>query len=82
MKHRLINYCIALAILLVMVAIQHLDARSFETAAQKAKREDQWARQLCLRMYGAEVVPEWSEATGMMICRSRKGEVLAWGPSK
>lgn len=53
-----------------------LDASDLETDMEQEKREWAYAQQACWRFYGAQVQPEYTE-DGTLICRSRKGEVLA-----
>lgn len=53
------------------------DARDFESDAVKERREWAYAQQACWRFYGAQVQPEYAD-DGTLICRSRRGEVLAY----
>lgn len=76
MTHRLFNWLLILFILTVMAAVQTIDASDFETDIEQERREWQYAQQACYRFYGAQAQPEYTE-DGTLICRSRKGEVLA-----
>jgi hypothetical protein len=77
MKHRVFNWLLALAILAVMAAIQTLDAQDFETELEAERRDWMYAQQHCLRMYGAQAQPEYDHY-GVLICRTRRGEALAY----
>lgn len=82
MTHRFINWAIALAILIVMFAVQQLDARDFESDAVKERREWMTAISVCHRAYGPSTQPEYDDR-GHLVCVSRRGEVLAYrGASK
>lgn len=76
MTHRFINWAMALAILLVMAAVQQLDASDFETEAEAERREWMHAIQHCHRSFGPATAPEYDDR-GLLVCVSRRGEVLA-----
>lgn len=75
--HRFINWAIALAVLIVIAAVQQLDARDFETDAEAERREWMAAVSVCNRSYGPSTQPEYDDR-GHLVCVSRRGEVLAY----
>lgn len=81
MTHRFINWAIALAILIVMAAVQQLDPHDFESDAVKERREWMTAISVCHRAYGPSTQPEYDDR-GHLVCVSRRGEVLAYRGGK
>ena len=77
MSHRFINWAIALAILIVMAAVQQLDPHDFESDAVKERREWMTAIQHCKKLYRVETSVEIDES-GNKVCVTRRGEVLPW----
>lgn len=77
MSHRIINWAIALAILIVMAAVQQLDPQDFESDAVKEMREWHTAISVCHRAYGPSTQPEYDDR-GHLVCVSRRGEVLPY----
>jgi hypothetical protein len=77
MNHRLINYAIAVLILLMFVGIQWVDAKDFESEIEAERREWHFAIQHCVRAYGVQAQPEYRD-DGILICRTRRGQELPW----
>ena len=77
MNHRLINYAIAVLILLMFVGIQWVDAKDFESEIEAERREWMFAVQHCVRAYGVQAQPEYRD-DGILICRTRRGQELPY----
>lgn len=77
MNHRLINYAIAVLILLMFIGIQWVDAKDFESEIEAERREWQFAVQHCVRAYGVQAQPEYRD-DGILICRTRRGQELPY----
>ena len=75
--NRFINWAIALAGLIVLAAVQQLDASDLESELDTERREWAYAQQACWRFYGTQAQPEYDH-TGTLICRTRRGEALAY----
>ena len=75
--HRLINWALALAVIALLAAVQTLDASDLESELDRERRDWMYAQQHCLRAYGAQAQPEYND-DGVLICRTRRGEALAY----
>ena len=68
-------------LLALFAAAQQIDPHDFESDAVKERREWMHAIQHCNRAWGPSTQPEYDE-NDRLICRSRRGEVLAFKGDK
>lgn len=81
MSNRAFSILGAAMLLVLFGAAQQLDPHDFDTDAEKELREWMHAIQHCHRAYGPQTAPEYDE-NDRLICRSRRGEVLAYQGKK
>lgn len=78
---RFINIALFLAIMATLIGIQQLDARDLESELDTERREWASAHKACIDFYGAQAQPEYDHY-GTLICRTRRGEALAYRSGK
>jgi hypothetical protein len=78
MNHRLINIALVVGILATMVGIQFLDVSDVETERAMSKERREWmhAVQHCLRAYGPQTQPEYTD-DGKLICVGARGQLYS-----
>lgn len=81
MTNRTFSIVGAAMLLVMFVAAQQLDPHDFDTDAEREQREWMHAIQHCHRAWGPQTAPEYDE-NDRLICRSRRGEVLAFKGGK
>jgi len=75
MTNRFKNLDIFILIVSLMLGIQWLDAKDFESEADAERRDWMYAVQHCHRAYGPSTQPEYNDKN-MLVCVSRSGNVL------